>query len=209
MIKNLKIIAKLLAGYFFCAFGIVMSINANLGVGPWNAFHLGLSYHTKLSLGQVQIMVGFIIMVSCMLFGIIPGIGTIGNMSIIGILTDFINKLSLIPKCEDYFWGMVMLLLSMFFTAFGTFLYMSAGLGSGPRDGLMVMILKVSGKPIWLVRNSIEAIVLIIGIILGAPIGLGTLVYCIGIGYIMQFVFKIFSFNPKQVCHKTLSITLK
>jgi len=97
-----------------------------------------------------------------------------------------------------------MLILSIFVMGFGIYYYLSILLGAGPRDGLMVALVKKTDKPVWLIRNGIELIVLIVGYFLGGPVGIGTVVYAVGIGYIIQWVFKLYKFNTKEVVHKSI-----
>jgi uncharacterized protein len=205
MEKYLKPVSSLFFGLFLLALGIVMSINANLGLGPWNAFHLGISNHTRLSFGQTQMVVGISIILLSLFMGIRPGWGTVANMTFVGIFVDLINSINIIPKCNSFITGLLMLIISLFVTGFGSYFYMSAGLGIGPRDSLMIVLGKKIPWPIGAVRNSIEVIVLLIGLLLGAPLGSGTIIYTFGIGYVMQSVFKLFSFDAKTIVHREIT----
>ena len=204
IIKYLKSLMRLFIGLFLCAFSIVVSINANLGLGPWNAFHVGISLNTPLTVGKALIVVGFVIILIGIAMKQIPGWGTLLNMYFIGTFVDLINKTGLVPTFDNSILQLLMLLASMMLMAFGSYTYMSAQIGAGPRDGVMVALVKKTGKPVWLIRNLIEAFALISGVIMGAPIGVGTIIYTLGIGYCIQGVFSLFKYNTSKTKNRTI-----
>lgn len=164
MKKYINTMMTLLAGFIICSIGIILEVNANIGLGPWDAFHIGVIKHIPLSLGNIQIVTGVAIVLFTTCMGQIPGWGTIFNMILIGIFTDIINNSNIIPVSDNMFKGIIMMVIGIILMAFGTYLYMKVQLGTGPRDGLMV---KRTGKSVRFVRNFIEACALIIGIMLG------------------------------------------
>lgn len=203
--KNLlKIVLRLIVGFFLCAMGTVMAIKSNLGLSPWDVFHQGISNISVLTIGQVSIVAGVaIVIISCIL-GVKVGYATIANMVGIGLFIDFIMYLDFIPKCSNIFTGIMMMIGSMFVIAFGSYLYIGCGLGCGPRDGLMVVLMKITKKPVKLIRGIIEVSALIIGAMLGGFVGVGTIITAFGIGYIIQFTYKILNFDVSCVEHKNL-----
>lgn len=203
-IKLIKTLIRLFLGLFIYALSTVMSINANLGLGPWNAFHVGLSLNTPLTIGKAQVLVGLLIILVGMTMKQIPGWGTLLNMYFIGTFVDIINDANIVPKFSNFWLQLLMLIVSMFALGYGTYLYLSAQLGAGPRDGLMVGLVKKTGKPVWLIRNLIEATVLILGVLMGAPIGIGTIIYTLGIGYAVQWVFLFFHYDAKAIKYRTI-----
>ena len=109
---------------------------------------------------------------------------------------------NLIPVFSNIFAQVLMLILGMFVIGIGSYFYIGAGLGSGPRDGLMVALTKRTKKSVHFIRNSIELSALTIGYILGGTVGVGTLIMVIGLGYFVQFAFKLFKFDVNKVNHK-------
>jgi Predicted membrane protein len=120
------------------------------------------------------------------------GLGTLGNVILIGIFMDLIVYAKLIPKSTNLFSGLIMLIASLFIMAMGTYLYISSEIGCGPRDGLMVVLVRITQKPVGIVRFVIESSVLIVGYILGGTVGVGTVITTFGLAYCTGLVFRIF-----------------
>src|SRR6056297_292603 len=154
---------KLIFGLILYSIGIVMTINGNLGLAPWDAFHVGLSQTFGISFGQISIIVGLVILLITYYLKESIGIGTIANIFVIGILIDLLFYLEVIPVCREIFSGLVMILIGMIFIALATYYYIGSGFGAGPRDGLMVSLVRVLKKPVGLIRVSIEMTVLLMG----------------------------------------------
>lgn len=204
MKKLLSIAIRLIIGFFCCAAGTVMAINSNLGLSPWDVFHQGVSNISGITIGQVSILAGIIIVIISCLLGFKLGFATIANMIGIGTFMDFIIYLDFIPECNNIFTGIIMMLGSMFVAALGSYLYIGCGLGCGPRDGLMVVLMQITKKPVKLIRGIIEVGALVIGWILGGFVGIGTIITAFGIGYIVQFTYKLLNFNVSGIEHKNL-----
>lgn len=202
-------ITKLFTGLFLYAMGIVLSINANLGLAPWDIFHQGISKHTGLTMGQASISIGVIIVLINSIFKEKLGWGTLGNMLFIGLFVDFLMLNNLIPMASGLFTGIIMMILSMPTIGFATYLYLGCSLGSGPRDGLMVVLTKRTGKSVRFIRNSIEISVSVMGYFLGGYIGLGTIITAFLLGYFVQIVFKIMKFNINDVQHRFIDEDIK
>ncbi len=210
MNSYIKRIIRLVFGLFLFALGSFLTIQANIGLAPWEAFSMGGSFLTGLSYGDVVIITGLIIIVVDFLLNEKIGIGTILNAILIGKFFDFIVYLDLIPKMPNLGSGILMLLLGQFIVCIGSFFYMGAALGCGPRDSLMVALGKRFSKvPIGLIRGLIEGTVLVIGWILGAKVGIGTAIYVIGIGFVLQFTFKLLKFDVKEVEHESIADVVK
>lgn len=201
--KLLRII-RLILGLVLFALGIVLTVNANLGLAPWDAFHIGLTKIFNLSFGQVSILVGAIILTINYHMNESIGIGTIANIFVIGIILDLLFASNLIPVSANTNSGVIMLLIGMIVIAFASYFYIGSGFGTGPRDGLMVALTKKFTKPVGLIRGAIELTVLILGYLLGAKIGLGTLLLAFGIGPIVQVVFKLLRFEVEKVKHDSI-----
>jgi uncharacterized membrane protein YczE len=195
-------IFKLFLGFFLFSTGIVMTINANLGLAPWDVFHQGLSNVLGITIGQASIGVGIIILALNWLLGERIGWGTIGNMLFIGLFLDLLLELNIIPVFENIVLRLAMMCAGMFVLGVATYLYLSSGLGSGPRDGLMVALTKKTKKSVGLVRNTIESFALVMGYALGGFVGIGTFIMALTTGYFVQLAFGLFKFDVSQIQHR-------
>ncbi len=209
MKKSLLTLSRLFIGLFLYAVGIVLTINANLGLSPWDVFHRGFSNQIGITMGQASIIVGLLFVILDWILGEKVGIGTICNMLFIGMFMDLLMLNNLIPVFRNLIGKVVMMLLGMFVIGIASYFYISAGLGSGPRDGLMIALTKKTKKSVRFIRNSIELTVLIIGYILGGTVGVGTLIMVIGGGYFVQFAFKLFKFDVSKIQHKFIDDYIK
>jgi uncharacterized membrane protein YczE len=199
----------LFVGLFVYAVGIVMTINANLGLGPWDVFHQGLAETLGITMGQASISMGLIIIAVTYFMGEKLGWGSLGNMLFIGLFMDFLMFNNLIPVFEGFIPSLIMLVLGMFVIGVASYLYMNVGLGSGPRDSLMVVLTKKTNKSVQFTRNSIEITVSIIGYFLGGSIGIGTVIVALTIGYFVQLAFKLFKFDVNKVTHRFIEDDIK
>lgn len=200
---------RLFFGIFLYALGIVLAIRADIGIAPWATFHQGISNAFGITFGQATIGVGFIILAINYTIGIKIGFGTVVNVFGIGSIVDFLLAYNLVPKMTTIFTGVIMVILSMFVIALATYFYIGAGYGTGPRDGLMVGLVKKTNKKVGSIRGSIEVTVLIIGFLLGAKVGIGTLILGVGIGPIVQWTFKVLDFDVKNIEHQYLSLNFQ
>lgn len=204
----LKRMIKMHFGFLICAFGIVMSINANIGYTPWDVFHVGLAKTTGLTIGLSSIVVSFTIIALTIILGEKIGVGTILNMIVIGLLVDFIMYLKIIPIADNLSIGIIMFIISLFLFGFGTYFYISAGFGAGPRDGLMVILTKKTSFSVGVCRGFIECLATFFGFLLGGKVGIGTIIGATLIGFIVAWVFKLFNFDAKTLVHENLRETI-
>lgn len=193
-----KRLPMLFVGYFLCSLGIVANLYANLGTSPWSLFHVGLTNITGLTLGQITQIVGLIIIIISWKSGNAPGFGTIANMIFIGFFIDLIIFARFIPFQTQLVWQIFQLILSILIIGLGALFYLRTQLGAGPRDGLMVVLTRILDKPVSYVRIPMDVLVSIMGYFLGGPLGLGTILTALSLGYSMQFFFKIGKFNSKS-----------
>lgn len=196
-----KNIFRLMFGIALFSIGIVCTINANLGIAPWDTFHQGINLHSNLTFGQASIVVGLILLIINYILREHIGLGTILNIFFIGIIIDILFKYEIIPVMDTFISGFIMIIIGMIIISFGSYYYIGAGFGAGPRDGLMVGLVKKTNLPIGLIRAIIEVSVLVIGYSLGGKVGIGTLILAIGIGPIVQIIFKTVKFDVKNVNH--------
>lgn len=197
----LRKIMRVIPGLFLYALGITITIQANIGVSPWHVFHQGLSNVIGITFGQAIILVGLAIIFLNVFLGEKVGVGTILNMLLIGLFVDAIFATELIGKSNSILVGTIMLTMGMIIISFATWFYIGAGMGSGPRDGLMVALTRKTNCTVGLVRSSLELVVLGIGFLLGGHVGVGTVIFALCIGPIMQITFKLLKFNIREVKH--------
>jgi uncharacterized membrane protein YczE len=175
-------------GFAVMSAGIAATIAAHVGAGPWDVFHVAISLHLPVSVGQAMIGVGLLVVVVGWFLGVKPALGTLLNMLSVGVLVDFF--LALLPEVEGPL-AWVLLVAGVCLNGLGTGLYVSAGLGAGPRDGLMVGLTRRLGWPVGAMRASIEGSVALAGWLLGGPLGLGTVALALLLGPATQVGFAV------------------
>ncbi len=162
-------------------FGVsdAMLLMARLGVDPWDVLHQGLSRRLGLGVGTWAILVGVLVMLLWIPLHQRPGVGTLSNVLVVGSVIDLV--LALIPSVHGLMARYAVMVSGVFLNGIATGAYIGAGLGPGPRDGLMVG-LAARGRSIRVVRTCIELTVLVTGWLLGGTVGIGTVVYAVCIG---------------------------
>ncbi|MGS0688471.1 membrane protein YczE [Nakamurella sp. GG22] len=186
--RRVRRFSQLLVGLVLYGITMAMMVRAVLGLDPWDVFHQGLTALVNrwvpLSYGTVITIVSVFVLLLWIPLRQRPGIGTIANAAIIGFTTD--AALSLIPEFENLTVRIVVLVLAIVGNAVAGALYIGAGLGPGPRDGLMTGLVARGIGTIRLVRTTIELSVLGIGWILGGVVGVGTVLYALSIGPLLH-----------------------
>jgi len=198
---------NLMFGLVLYAIGIAVTLRANIGYAPWDAFHAGLSQKAGFSFGTASIIVGVFVGVLVMVWGEKIGLGTILNMVLIGIYIDIILFTGILPLSKNYATGIPMLLAGLFIIAVGTYFYIKSGFGAGPRDSLMVVMNRKTRIPVGVCRIIVELTVTFAGWALGGMIGIGTVISGVAIGFFVQLVFAVLKFEPASVQHETLRQT--
>lgn len=190
---------RLNIGLIVFGFALALMLEAKLGLGPWDILHQGISIRTDISsqifgknidltsVGMISIIVGAAIMLLWLPLKERPGIGTILNVIVIGIMIDV--WMFVLPNTNNLIIRFLMILIAPILVALGTILYIGAEMGPGPRDGLMTGLAK-RGIPIAVARTSMESIVLIVGFILGGNIGIGTIWFAFSIGPFIQLIIQ-------------------
>ncbi len=204
MLKVALRFGKLILGLFLYALGIVLTIKANIGYGPWEVFHVGLGKTVGITIGNASIIVGLVIIVITLLMGEKVGIGTILNMVLIGVFLDMILAGNVIPTMNTMLSGVLALIVGLYTISLGSYFYIGSGFGAGPRDGLMVALTRKIKLPIGVVRSSIELVATILGWLLGGMVGIGTLISGFAIGFCIQSTFKLLRFDPTKIVHSTI-----
>ena len=201
---------RLIFGLVLYGLGSYMSIQANVGLAPWDAFSMGISYKTGIMYGNVVVYTGFLIIIIDFLLKEKIGFGTIINAILIGKVVDLCNYLGLLPMLDNFAAGVAMLFAWQVVICLGSYFYIGAAMGCGPRDALMVAMGKrFSRLPIGLVRGILEGTVLLLGWLMGAKVGIGTIIAVFGIGTIMEYTFRILKFDVKGVRHENFADTVR
>jgi uncharacterized membrane protein YczE len=180
-----------LSGY---GFSMAMMVHAGLGLDPWDVFHQGLTVHTPMTIGIASAVVGLAVLLAWIPLRNRPGVGTIANVIVIAITVDV--GMLVLPAPSTLEWRTAMMVSGVVLNALSTVVYVGAGLGPGPRDGLMTGLVVRTGLSVRLVRTSIEVTVLAVGWLLGGTVGVGTVVYAFGIGPLVQLFVRM---TPRRV----------
>ncbi|NHN56922.1 hypothetical protein G9U51_14185 [Calidifontibacter sp. DB0510] len=178
-------LAQLFVGLTLYGIAMALMVRAGIGLDPWDVFHVGVSLHTGWSLGLAVIIVSLPVLLLWAPLRQWPGFGTIANAIWIGIATNI--GLALIRPIHGLVLQTAMCLLAVVINAIGGALYIGSQLGPGPRDGLMTGIHRRTGVSLRAVRTGLELTVLVIGWLLGGVVGIGTLLYAVLIGPLVQF----------------------
>lgn len=197
MIRRLT---QLYAGLLVYGFSTALMVRSNLGLNPWDVFHQGVGNYTSLRFGAVVIITGAVVMMLWIPLRQRPGIGTISNLIVIGLAADL--ALWLIPNISSLPLRAAMLTAGIILNGLATSAYIGVGLGPGPRDGLMTGLAARSGWSIRTVRSGIEIAVLALGWLLGGIVGIGTILYAVTVGPVVQRslpFFRNLADNPLNV----------
>lgn len=186
--KLARRLLQLMIGLAFYGVSMAMMIRGNLGLAPWDALHVGITLHLPISFGWVVIGVSFLVLLFWIPLRELPGIGTLGNAIIIGIVADLMLRIMGTP--EHLLARLALTVGGVLLCGLSTALYIGAQLGRGPRDGLMTGLHRVTGMSLGMVRTCLELTVLIAGILLGGLglLGIGTLMFALSIGPLTQIM---------------------
>lgn len=179
----------LLVGLSGYGLSMAMMVRSGLGLDPWDVFHQGLALRTGMSIGLASAVVGVAVLLAWIPLRNRPGIGTVANVVVIAVTVDL--ALWLIPTPTSVTVRIALMLGAVVLNAGSTVLYIGAGLGPGPRDGLMTGLVMRTGRSVRLVRTAIEVSVLTVGWLLGGTVGIGTVLYAFGIGPLVQLFVRL------------------
>lgn len=181
------------AGVMLLGLGLAVMLEAHVGLGPWGVFHEGLSGVTGLSFGRILQLVGVaVIGIGWWLTGQRPGFGTIVNMLLVGPWVDLFRAQSWLPSTHALLPGVLQFVAGTAVIGLATGLYITAGLGAGPRDGLVLGVARKLEFSIRRARTLLELTVLAAGFLLGGPVGLGTILFAVLVGPAMQLSLWLF-----------------
>jgi len=184
-------------GFALFGLSIASMIRSNIGTSPWALLEVALSKLTGITPGRMSIIVGFAVLLIALAFGEKIGWGTLGNILFIGLWEDmFLHR---IPSVENNLALQVLMLLgAVFVMGIASAIYIGVDAGAGPRDSLMLAVHRRSGLSIRLGRAIIEGTVVVIGWLLGGPLGIGTIIFALLIGPSVQWAFKVFKVQTHQ-----------
>ncbi|MET0820113.1 MAG: hypothetical protein ABWY58_04040 [Aeromicrobium sp.] len=177
-------LVQLNVGLFLYGFTMAMLVESTLGLDPWDVFHEGVTQHVGLTFGQVVIATGAVVLLLWIPLRQMPGVGTVLNVLVIGLAADF--GIAVIAQPDALWLRAVLLVGGIVGNGFAGALYIGAALGPGPRDGLWLGLVRRTGRSVRLWRTVIEVSVLAIGFVLGGTVGVGTVLYAVTIGPIVQ-----------------------
>lgn len=194
---------RIVLGLLVFAFGVHLTIYANIGLAPWDCLGMGISYHTPLNYGLSMTLMGVVILLVDLALRERVGFGTIIDALLTGNFVQMFNDLNPLPENRSVWLGILIMLSGFVFMALGMLIYMKAAQGCGPRDSLLVGLGKrLPRLPIGVVEIILWSAVVLIGWLLGGPVGIGTLISTFGAGAVMQLIYGALHFEPRDIRHR-------
>ncbi len=177
------------------AYGVSLALmyRGDLGLAPWDVLHSGLIQHLPITIGQAVVLVSFAVLLLWIPLREMPGLGTISNALVVGFAAD--ATLALLDRPGPMVLRVALMVGGILLCGLATALYIGAQLGRGPRDGLMTGFARRTGRSIRLVRTLLEVSVVVIGVLLGGTIGVGTVLFALAIGPLTQLWLPAFTID--------------
>lgn len=182
--RSFRRMTQLLIGLTLYGASMAMMIRSGLGLDPWDVLHYGLARHVPVSFGTVVIVVGVLVLLAWWPLRQWPGLGTVANAVVIGLAAD--ASLAVLPAASGWAVQWPMLLGGIVINGIAGGMYIGSQYGPGPRDGLMTGLARRTGRSIRVVRTGLELTVLAVGWLLGGVVGVGTVLYAVLIGPVVQ-----------------------
>ncbi len=207
IVKNMVLAAVSL---FVNGFGVYLTIQANIGASPWDVLNLGISNSLGILYGTASIAVSYGILGIDILMKEPIGIAMFIDAFVVGKSVDLFNRLNVVKPCDSPVAGVIVMIIGLFIIAYTQYTYMVAALGCGPRDTLLVALVKrLKRFPIGAVSIVLLSCATFIGWILGGPVGIGTLICAFGTGPIMQLAFNSVHFDAAKIHHQRINESLR
>ena len=201
---------QIVCGLLVFSFGVHLTIFANIGLAPWDCLGMGVSYHTPLNYGLSMTAIAVAVLAVDLLLRERIGFGTIIDALLTGNFVQMFNDLNPLPLNAGLWLGIVIMLAGYVFNAVGMWIYMRAAQCCGPRDSLLIGLGKRMPRvPIGVVGIMLWAVVLLVGWLLGGPVGIGTLLSTFAAGTVMQLVYNLLRFDPRGIRHRDVFEVLK
>ncbi|WEK59980.1 MAG: hypothetical protein P0Y60_11555 [Candidatus Microbacterium colombiense] len=189
-------IVQLLVGLFLYGVALGLMVRGGIGVAPWDVLALGVVAQSGLGYGTVTVLVSIVVLLLWIPLRQRVGLGTLLNALLIGPSADL--TLAVIPAPPSIWVGAPMFVAGLVLLAFATGLYIAANFGPGPRDGLMTGLVRITGWRVWIVRTLIEGSVLLVGFLLGGPVGVGTVLFAFGVGPLIGWFLPLLTRSREQ-----------
>ena len=200
---------KILLGLSIYSFGVYLTIYANIGLAPWDCLAVGISRHVPLNYGGTMVTISLTAVILQLLLRESIGFATLFDALLTGNLTQLLCDISPYPENHSLWFGIAYMLFGFLLIALGMFVYMSAEMGCGPKDGLLISIGKRLPKmPIGVVEILLFTLVTLFGWLLGGTVGIGTLISIYGAGTVMHLFYRLVNFEPRELKHKSIAETL-
>jgi uncharacterized membrane protein YczE len=192
----LKSAPSLVFGLFIYYLGFVAILNSGLGMYPGGVFTVGVAAHTPLTIGQVQQIMQATFLLLGWYLGFPPGLGTLADLTLSGVFIDLFISSGIVPVPTGIIGQLLFLIFGVVLMGAGTYFYIRVLLGAGPMDGFMLGVTTKTKRPVSVVRGSMEVAFLAVGYALGGPVGIGTVITALTIGYSVQLAFRIGRYDP-------------
>ncbi len=196
---------QIVLGLLVFSLGVYLTVYANIGLAPWDCLGMGVAKHTPLNYGLSMTVMSVLILAIDLALKERIGYGTVIDALLTGNFVQAFNDINPLPENHSLPLGVAIMLLGFVLMSLGMWIYMRAAQGCGPRDSLLVGLGKrLRRLPIGLVQILLLAAVLLAGWLLGGPVGIGTLLSAFGTGAVMQVVYRLLRFDPRQVKHRDI-----
>lgn len=179
-------LVQLYVGLVLYGVSLALMVRGGLGLAPWDVLHSGFVRHVPITLGQAVILFSFLVLLLWIPLRETPGIGTVSNAVVVGLAAD--ATLALLEPADGFGPRTALMVGGVVLNGAATALYIGAQLGRGPRDGLMTGLARRTGHSLRLVRTGLEVTVVVIGLLLGGALGIGTVLYAVAIGPLTQLL---------------------
>jgi uncharacterized membrane protein YczE len=189
--RLLRRLPQLYVGLVLYGVSLALMVRGTLGLAPWDVLHSGFIRHVPMSLGQAVVLFSFVVLVLWIPLREMPGLGTISNALVVGLAAD--ATLALLAQPDAMVTRIGLLTAGLVLNGLATALYIGSQFGRGPRDGLMTGLTRRTGLSLRLVRTALEVTVVVIGLLLGGSLGIGTVVYALAIGPLTQLMLPWFT----------------
>jgi uncharacterized membrane protein YczE len=187
---------QLYVGLVLYGISIAMLLQSGYGLAPWSVFESGLITHVPLTLGEAVIVVSFVLLLLWIPLREVPGIGTVSNAIVIGLALDATTRVLAAPDAIAL--RILLMVGGVALCGLATAMYIGAQFGRGPRDGLMTGLARRTGRSLRLVRTGLEITVVVVGVLLGGTLGIGTVLFALTIGPLTQLWLPAWTIHPVE-----------
>ena len=204
MREKFRKVIRIVIGLFISSIGLVFTFKSNIGAAPWEVLSLGVANIAKVSVGKITVIISAVVLFIDFLLGQKVGLGSLLDMFLIGTYIDILLDLNIISNPNSTLESIIYIFLAMVFMGIGSYFYMSAEMGSGPRDSFVVGLVQKTGRSFGLIRSMVEIAIVIVGYLLGAKVGIGTIILSLFTGIVIEKIFELFKFDVSKLDHKSL-----